>query len=183
MAQAETGSFLTGIEELRRKAREHIEDGAVTMEYGLDRNAALGVLNQALATEVVCVLRYMQHYYMAAGIASESVKAEFLEHARAEQHHADRIAARITQLNGSPDLSPASLATRSQTEYVEVETLVEMVKENLVAERIVITGYNEIIRFFGDRDPTSRLMFEEILREEEDHANDLADLLKQMTPR
>jgi bacterioferritin len=180
MAQAEVGSFTQDVEALRRRAREHIEDGAVTPEYGLNREQAVAVLNQALATEVVCVLRYMQHYYVAVGIASESVKAEFLEHARAEQKHADRIAERITQLNGNPDLDPSKLSGRSSTEYIEKPSLIDMIKEDLVAERIVIAGYTEMIRYFGDRDPTSRLMMEEIMAEEEDHANDLADLLAQL---
>jgi bacterioferritin len=175
-----TGTFIANVAELRRRAREHMENGAVTEGYKVDLETAIRVLNQALATEIVCVLRYMQHYYVAAGIASDSVKAEFLEHARAEQKHADRIAERITQLNGIPNLNPEGMAGRSQTEYVEKPNLIDMIKEDLVAERIVIAGYTEIIRFFGDRDPTSRLMLEEILAEEEDHANDMADLLQQV---
>jgi len=174
------GSFISDIKELRARARKHIENGAVTEGYKVDRELALKLLNEALATEIVCVLRYKRHYYAATGIHSEGVKAEFLEHATEEQMHADQIAERITQLGGEPNLSPEGMLTRSHSEYVEGETLVEMIKENLVAERIAIESYSEMIRFFGEGDPTSRRLMEEILAKEEEHANDLRDLLQRM---
>jgi bacterioferritin len=174
------GPFISDIKELRRRARQHIEKGAVTEGYKVDRDTALKLLNEALATEIVCVLRYKRHYYAATGLNSEGVKAEFLEHANEEQIHADQISERITQLGGEPNLSPEGMLTRSHSEYVEGETLVEMIKEDLVAERIAIESYSEMIRFFGDGDPTSRRLMEEILAKEEEHANDLADLLKRM---
>jgi bacterioferritin len=172
--------FLTDIKELRRRAREHIEEGAVTAGYKLDRDAAVKVLNEALATEIVCTLRYRHHYFTATGINSESVKSEFLQHAEEEQAHADQIAERITQLGGNPNLNPEGMLTRSHSEYVEKQSLPDMIKENLVAERIAIESYTEMIRFFGDADPTSRRMLEEILAKEEEHANDMADLLEQL---
>jgi len=174
------GSFISDIKELRQRARKHIENGAITEGYKVDRETALKLLNEALATEVVCVLRYKSHYYAATGIHSEGVKAEFLEHANEEQQHADQIAERITQLGGQPNLSPEGMLSRSHSEYVEGETLVDMIKENLVAERIAIESYSEMIRFFGDGDPTSRRLMEEILAKEEEHANDLRDLLQRM---
>jgi len=174
------GSFISDIKELRARARKHIENGAVTEGYKVDRELALKLLNEALATEIVCVLRYKRHYYAATGIHSEGVKAEFLEHATEEQLHADQIAERITQLGGEPNLNPEGMLTRSHSEYVEGETLVEMIKENLVAERIAIESYSEMIRFFGEGDPTSRRLMEEILAKEEEHANDLRDLLQRM---
>ena len=174
------GPFISDIKELRKRARQHIEKGAVTEGYKVDRETALKLLNEALATEIVCVLRYKRHYYAATGINSEGVKAEFLEHANEEQIHADQISERITQLGGEPNLNPEGMLTRSHSEYVEGETLQEMIKEDLVAERIAIESYSEMIRFFGDGDPTSRRMLEEILAKEEEHANDLADLLKRM---
>jgi bacterioferritin len=174
------GPFISDIKELRRRARLHIEKGAVTEGYKVDRETALKLLNEALATEIVCVLRYKRHYYAATGINSEGVKAEFLEHANEEQMHADQISERITQLGGEPNLNPEGMLTRSHSEYVEGETLQEMIKEDLVAERIAIESYSEMIRFFGDGDPTSRRLMEEILAKEEEHANDLADLLKRM---
>ena len=179
MAQGTT-PFISDIKELRRRARQHIEKGAVTEGYKVDRETALRLLNEALATEIVCVLRYKRHYYAASGLNSEGVKAEFLEHANEEQIHADQISERITQLGGEPNLNPEGMLTRSHSEYVEGESLVEMIKEDLVAERIAIESYSEIIRFFGDGDPTSRRLMEEILAKEEEHANDLADLLKRM---
>jgi bacterioferritin len=172
------GSFASDIQALRQRARQHIENGAVTEGYKVDRETALKVLNEALATEIVCVLRYKRHYFSAAGIASEGVKNEFLEHAQEEQEHADRIAERITQLGGDPDLNPAILAGRSHSQYIEGKSLVDMIKEDLIAERIAIESYTEMIRFFGDGDPTSRRMMEEILAKEEEHANDMLDLLK-----
>jgi bacterioferritin len=174
------GSFISDIKELRKRARQHIENGAVTAGYKLDRETALKLLNEALATEIVCVLRYKRHYYAATGIASEGVKSEFLEHATEEQQHADQIAERITQLGGEPNLNPEGMLSRSHSEYVEGESLIDMIKEDLVAERIAIESYSEMIRFFGDGDPTSRRLMEEILAKEEEHANDLRDLLQRM---
>ncbi|HEY1585741.1 MAG TPA: ferritin-like domain-containing protein [Polyangia bacterium] len=174
------GPFISDIKELRRRARQHIENGAVTEGYKVDRETALKLLNEALATEIVCVLRYKRHYYAATGLNSEGVKAEFLEHAGEEQQHADQIAERITQLGGEPNLSPEGMLSRSHSEYVEGTTLIDMIKEDLVAERIAIESYSEMIRFFGDGDPTSRRLMEEILAKEEEHANDLSDLLKRM---
>jgi bacterioferritin len=174
------GAFATDIQALRQRARQHIENGAVTEGYKVDRDTALKVLNEALATEMVCVLRYKRHYFSATGISSESVKAEFLEHAQEEQGHADRIAERITQLGGDPDLNPAILAERSHSQYVEGKNLVDMIKEDLIAERIAIESYTDIVRFFGDGDPTSRRLMEEILAKEEEHANDMLDLLKNL---
>jgi bacterioferritin len=177
------GTHSSDIEALRRRARQHLEEGAVTDGYQLDRETAIGVLNEALATEMVCWLRYMRHYYAATGINSEGVRDQFLEHAREEQGHAEQIAERITQLGGEPDLNPHGLAERSHSEYVEGDTLVEMIQEDLVAERIAIESYTEMIRFFGDKDPTSRRMMEEILAKEEEHANDMLDLLKNLDAR
>jgi bacterioferritin len=174
------GSFISDIKELRKRARQHIEKGAVTEGYKVDRETALKLLNEALATEIVCVLRYKRHYFAATGIHSEGVKAEFLEHANEEQQHADQIAERITQLGGEPNLNPEGMLSRSHSEYVEGDSLVEMIKEDLVAERIAIESYSEIIRFFGEGDPTSRRLMEEILAKEEEHANDMADLLRRV---
>ena len=174
------GSFISDIKELRRRARQHIEKGAVTEGYKVDRETALKLLNEALATEIVCVLRYKRHYFAATGIHSEGVKAEFLEHANEEQQHADQIAERITQLGGEPNLNPEGMLSRSHSEYVEGESIIDMIKEDLVAERIAIESYSEIIRFFGDGDPTSRRLMEEILAKEEEHANDMADLLRRV---
>src|SRR6266705_5746905 len=175
-------SFLSDITEIRRRARQHIEDGAVTDAYKGDRKVVLRVLNEALATEIVCVLRYKRHHYMAKGIHSQAVAEEFLEHANEEQGHADQIAARIVQLDGAPNFSPEGLLTRSHSEYVEGETLVDMIREDLVAERVAIESYSEIIRFLGDRDVTTRRMMEEILEVEEEHADDLRDLLATLDP-
>ncbi len=171
-------SFLTDISEIRRRARQHIEDGAVTDSYKGDRKTVLRVLNEALATEIVCVLRYKRHHYMAKGIHSQAVAEEFLEHAAEEQEHADMIAERITQLDGEPNFNPDGLLTRSHSEYVEGESLVDMIKEDLVAERIAIESYSEIIRYLADNDPTSRRMMEEILAKEEEHAEDMKTLLE-----
>jgi bacterioferritin len=174
----EKNSFLTDISEIRRRARQHIEDGAVTDSYKGDRKTVLRVLNEALATEIVCVLRYKRHHYMAKGIHSQAVAEEFLEHAAEEQEHADQIAERITQLDGEPNFNPEGLLTRSHSEYVEGESLVDMIKEDLVAERIAIESYSEIIRYLADNDPTSRRMMEEILAKEEEHAEDMKTLLE-----
>ena len=178
MSQSEPkGNFLSDIQELRRRAREHIEQGAVTSGYKADRQKVIKVLNEALATEIVCVLRYKRHYFMAQGLASKSVAAEFLEHANDEQEHADRIAQRITQLDGEPNFNPEGLLTRSHAEYKEGKDLQEMLKEDLIAERIAIESYTEIVRYLGHDDSTTRRLMEEILAKEEEHANDLSDLL------
>jgi bacterioferritin len=174
------GAFLSDIQTLRKRAREHIAQGAVTPGYHADRGVVLKLLNEALATEIVCTLRYKRHYFMAKGIHAEGVASEFLEHANDEQQHADQIAARITQLGGAPDFSPEGLATRSHAEYVEGETLEDMIKEDLVAERIAIDSYREMVVYFGDADPTSRRLLEEILAKEEEHADDLANLLQDL---
>ncbi|HEY3174033.1 MAG TPA: ferritin-like domain-containing protein [Thermoanaerobaculia bacterium] len=176
------GEFLSDVKELRRRARQHIEDGAVTQGYGADPEKVVAVLNEALATEIVCVLRYKRHYFMAQGIHAQAVAEEFLEHANEEQGHADRIAERITQLGGAPDFNPEGLATRSHSEYVEGSSLIDMIREDLVAERIAIESYGEIVRFFGDRDITSRRLMEEILANEEEHADDLNKLLATLDP-
>jgi len=172
--------FLTDVKTLRERARQHIQDGAVTPGYGGDTKTAIKLLNDALATEIVCVLRYKLHYFVARGIHSGHVADEFLEHANDEQAHADRIAERIVQLGGDPDLSPKGLLSRSHTEYVETDDLAQMIKENLVAERIAIDSYRELVDYFASFDPTSRKMLEEILAQEEDHADDLADLLHRL---
>jgi len=169
--------FISDITELRRRAREHIERGAVTDNYGGDVAQAIDLLQTALATEIVCVLRYTMHNVAAVGIDSESVKAEFAEHAKDERKHMEMIAERINQLGGTPNLDPEGLQTRSATEYGHAEKLIDMIKENLVAERIAVEHYRELIRFFGEKDPTTRVMLEEILAQEEDHANDMHDLL------
>ncbi|HVO90383.1 MAG TPA: ferritin-like domain-containing protein [Casimicrobiaceae bacterium] len=172
--------FLTDVETLRQRARQHIEQGAVTPSYGADRDTVVKVLNEVLATEIVCTLRYRRHYYMAQGIASESVKTEFLEHANEEQQHADMVAERIVQLGGEPDFNPEGLATRSHAQYVEGTNLVEMIKEDLVAERIAIDSYREIAQWLTGKDPTTRRIIEEILAKEEEHAEDLNSLLAGM---
>lgn len=173
-----SGSFLADIEEIRRRARRHIENGAVTENYKGDRKAVIQVLNEALATELVCVLRYKRHHYMASGIHSQAVAEEFLEHAQEEQEHADMIAERITQLDGEPDFNPETLPSRSHSQYVEGNSLVEMIQEDLVAERIAIESYSEIIRYLGNNDPTSRRVMEEILAKEEEHAEEMKTLLE-----
>jgi bacterioferritin len=170
-------SFLTDIKELRRRARSHIEQGAITAAYRGDRETVLRLLNEALATELVCVLRYKRHYYMASGIHAQAVAEEFLEHASEEQAHADLIAERINQLGGEPDLNPEGLLTRSHSEYVEGDDIVDMIKEDLVAERIAIDSYSEMIRYIADDDPTTRRMLEGILATEEEHAEDLRMLI------
>jgi bacterioferritin len=173
-------SFLTDVKEIRRRARKHIEEGAVTEKYAADRETVIKLLNEALATEIVCVLRYRRHYFMAQGIHSDPIAQEFLTHSNEEQQHADQIAARIIQLGGAPNFSPEGLLSRSHSEYEEGKNLVDMIKEDLVAERIAIESYTEIIRFFGDRDVTSRRLMEEILAVEEEHANDMRDLLEKV---
>ena len=156
--------------------------GPVTSDYRGDLGQAVNVLNQALATELVCVLRYKRHYYMSRGIYKESVAEEFSQHATEEQEHADMIAERITQLGGEPDFNPEGLTSRSHSEYREGESMIDMIKENLVAERVAIESYREMIRFFGENDPTTRRMLEQILAVEEEHANDMVDLLEQHEP-
>lgn len=175
-------SFLTDIKTIRSRARKEINDGAVTPDYALDTNTVCKVLNEALATEIVCVLRYKFHYFMASGIHKEGIAAEFLAHANEEQAHADQIAERIKQLGGKPEMNPAVIAQRSHSEYVEGDSIIDMIKENLVAERIAIQTYREIVKFFGDKDPTSRVMMEGILAMEEEHADDMADLLFAVNP-
>lgn len=172
--------FLTDIKTLRERARKHIENGAVTQGYTADRETVVKLLNEALATEIVCVLRYKRHYFMASGIHAEGVAAEFLEHANDEQGHADQIAHRIVQLQGEPNFNPDGLLMRSHAEYVEGTSLTEMIQEDLVAERIAIDSYREMITYFGNDDPTSRRMLEEILAVEEEHADDLVSLLEKM---
>ncbi|MBX3697949.1 MAG: ferritin-like domain-containing protein [Dokdonella sp.] len=180
MAASKSASkpFVSDIKNIRKRAREHIERGAVTEGYKADRETVIKILNEALATEIVCVLRYKYHYYMASGINAQSVAAEFLEHANEEQGHADRIAERITQLGGAPNLSPEGLLTRSHSDYVEGDDLVDMIKENLVAERIAIDSYREIVTYLGNADPTTRRIMEEILAVEEEHADDMSTLLE-----
>ena len=172
--------FLTDIKTLRKRARQHIEQGAITEGYSADRKTVIKVLNESLATEIVCVLRYRRHYFMASGIHAESVAAEFLQHSNEEQAHADLIAQRIVQLGGEPNFSPEGLLTRSHAEYQEGDTLIDMIKEDLVAERIAIDSYREIIQYLGNDDPTTRRMMEGILAMEEEHADDLVSLLNEM---
>ncbi|MEO6025392.1 MAG: ferritin-like domain-containing protein [Candidatus Binatia bacterium] len=176
----EATPFLTDVQTLRRRAREHIEKGAVTEGYRADPKVVVKILNEALATEIVCVLRYKRHYFMAMGIHAQSVGQEFLQHATEEQGHADELAVRIVQLGGEPNLSPEGMLTRSHSEYVEGNSLVDMIKENLVAERIAIDSYSEMIAYVSDKDPTTRRMLEGILAMEEEHAEDLASLLQTM---
>jgi len=170
-------SDLTDVPTLRKRARQHLDDGSVTAGYSADRAMVLKLLNDSLATELVCVLRYRRHHFMARGIHSQSVAQEFLDHSNEELGHADELAERIVQLGGEPDFAPAGLVGRSHAEYVEGDTLASMIKEDLVAERIAIDSYRDIIKYLGDRDPTTRRMMEGILAVEEEHADDLADLL------
>ena len=173
-------TFKADFEEIRRRAREHMEQGPITEAYQADREKVISVLNEVLATELVCVLRYKSHYYMAQGIHSQAVATEFLEHATEEQLHADLVAKRITELNGRPNFNPEGLATRSHAQYSEGERLEDMIREDLVAERIAIGTYSEIIHWLGNDDPTTRRLSEEILAKEEEHADDLAKLLVQL---
>jgi len=174
------GDFLTDVETLRKRARENIEQGAITDGYGADRKRVIDVLNGVLATELVCVLRYKRHYFTAQGINAASVAAEFKQHAEEEQGHADAVAERIVQLGGEPDFSPQGLATRSHSEYDQSTDLLAMVREDLVAERVAIESYQEIVRWLGNDDPTTRRVIEEILAVEEEHAEDLLSILQQM---
>lgn len=172
--------FLTDIQTLRDRARANIEKGPITAAYGADRDRVIEVLNEALATELVCILRYKRHYFTATGLNAAPVAAEFLQHATEEQDHADRIALRITQLQGQPNFDPDGLATRSHAEYDDSADLLEMVKEDLVAERVAIESYSEIIAWLGTNDPTTRRMLEDILAVEEEHADDLLSILEDM---
>jgi bacterioferritin len=182
MAQAKS-EHVQRIAQLRERARQHITNGPVTADYKLDRDQAVAILNEALATELVCVLRYQFHYYMATGIHSQAVKEEFHEHAREEAEHAERIAERIKQLGGKPQMNPDVLSSLSHSEYKEGNTLADMIREDLVAERIAVESYREMVRFFGERDPTSRVMLEDILAKEEEHADELTDLLFAVEPQ
>lgn len=172
--------LFSDIKTLRERARQHIDKGAVTSGYAADRENVVRLLNEALATELVCVLRYKRHYFMAAGIHAAPVAAEFLEHATEEMSHADLIAKRIIELRGEPNFSPDGLATRSHAEYVEGDSLKSMIKEDLIAERIAIESYREMIAYLGDQDPTTQRMLKEILASEEEHAEDLSSLLEGM---
>ena len=169
--------FLSDVQAIRKRAREHMEEGAVTAGYQADRATVLKLLNDALATELVCTLRYRRHYFMEKGIQSKSIADEFLQHSNEEQGHADQLAERIVQLGGEPNFSPEGLLSRSHAEYVEGTSLVDMIKEDLVAERVAIDSYREIIQYLGEKDPTSRRVMEGILAVEEEHADDMADLL------
>ena len=172
--------FLTDTQTLRERARQHLENGAVTVGYKANLRTVIKLLNEALATEIVCVLRYKRHHFMASGLSAHSVAEEFSQHAHEEQTHADQIAQRIVQLGGEPNFSPEGLVTRSHSEYVEAVTLVGMIEENLIAERIAIDSYREVITYLANDDPTTRRMLEEILAMEEEHAEDLASLLKEL---
>jgi bacterioferritin len=175
--------FVKDVEELRQRAIRKIEEGPVTSDYQLNQKQVISILNEALATEIVCVLRYMHHYLMATGVHGKAIADEFKEHADDERKHADMIGERVQQLGGKPDFNPGTLVSRSVSQYVEGETLADMLKEDLIAERVVIQVYRDMIRFFSDKDPTTRVMFEQILTDEEDHANDLSDLLFVVDPR
>lgn len=170
-------SFVSDVEQIRARARQKIENGALTEDYQLNPEEAVSILNEALATELVCVLRYRFHYFMASGIHAAAVSEEFLTHAKEEQEHADQLASRIKQLGGKPEMNPALISNLSHSEYKEGSTLVEMLREDLIAERIAIESYREMIAYFGDKDPTTRRMLEEILAVEEEHADELSDFL------
>ena len=175
--------FLTDVNEIRRRARKNIEKGAVTAGYKADVKRVVAVLNEVLATELVCVLRYKRHYFTASGINAQGVADEFLQHANEEQGHADSVAARIVQLDGSPNFNPEGLATRSHSQYDEKASLVDMIREDLIAERIAIETYSEIVRWLGNDDPTTRQLIESILKVEEEHADDMKTLLEEMSKR
>jgi len=169
--------FVSDLKRIREQARRHMEAGAVTEGYKADREQVLAVLNDVLATEIVCVLRYKRHFFMARGINADSIKAEFLQHANEEQQHADWVAERITQLNGEPNFNPEGMASRSHSQYQEGSSLIEMIKEDLVAERIAVQSYSDIVRWLGEDDPTTRRLIVEILKSEEEHAEELANML------
>jgi bacterioferritin len=175
-------SFISNMEDIRTRARQKIEQGAITENYRLDPDHVTNILNEVLATEIVCTLRYRFHYFMATGIHSSGVAEEFLEHANEEQEHADRIARRIKQLGGKPEMNPAVIVQNSHSEYKEGSSLADMIREDLIAERIAIESYREIVNFFGEKDPTTRVMLEEILAKEEEHADELTDLLFAVEP-
>jgi bacterioferritin len=175
-----SGEFVMRIETIRKQAREHIDEGPITSSYGADKERVIKVLNEVLATELVCVLRYMRHYYMAEGIDGDSVKATFLEYSNEERNHADQVATRIVQLGGEPDFNPEVLGKRSHTQYKQGTSLTDMIKEDLVAERIAVSSYQEIIRWLANGDPTTRRVMEGLLAEEEEHADDLRSLLAKM---
>ena len=183
MSDPKATPFLTDIKELQRRAREHVMKGAVTPQYKGDLKLTEKLLNEALATEIVCTLRYRRHHYMAAGIHSQAVADEFMEHAVEEQEHADWIAERIRQLGGAPNFNPEGLLMRSHAQYAEGTTLLDMIREDLIAERIAIQSYMEMIGFFGDNDPTSRRLMEKILEVEEEHADDMANFLETLDPQ
>jgi bacterioferritin len=174
--------FVENVEEIRKRAIQKIDEGPVTSTYELDKDKAIGLLNDALATEIVCVLRYMHHYLMSTGVHAVSIRDIFKEHADDERDHADRIADRVQELGGVPDFNPGTLVQRSATQYVQGENLADMIREDLIGERIVIDVYRDLIRHFADKDPTTRVMFEEILKDEEEHANDLTDMLFVSSP-
>lgn len=172
--------FVTDVKKIRERARTAIDQGAVTPGYKGDHQQVVKVLNEVLATEIVCALRYKRHYYMAGGLSSEAVKSEFLQHAKEEEEHADWVAERITQLNGEPDFNPAGLADRAHADYAEGTDLASMIEEDLIAERIAIETYSEIIRWVGDSDPTTRRLIEKILEKEEEHAEDLVSMISRL---
>jgi bacterioferritin len=172
-----SGTFLSDIKEIRRRARQHLSEGAVTQNYEGKVEDTIALLNHAVATEIVCILRYKFHAVCATGLASEAVKAEFAQHAKEEEQHLDLLAERINQLGGKPNLNPDGVISRAASEYVEGENLVDMIKENLVAERIAIETYRDMVRHFGNKDVTTRVLLERILAQEEEHANDMHDLL------
>ena len=180
MKQQKDKPFLSDVKELRRRARKHIEEGAVTERYQADRATVVNLLNEALATEIVCVLRYKRHHFMAQGIHADPIAAEFLQHANEEQMHADQLSARIVQLRGEPNYNPEGLLMRSHSEYVEGTNLLDMIKEDLVAERVAIDSYSEMIQYLGENDVTTRRLLESILAVEEEHADDLASFLADM---
>ena len=173
-----TEAHLTDVATLRSRARQNVENGAVTEGYDADREEIIRLLNASLATELVCVMRYKRHYFMASGLKASVAADEFLEHATQEAEHADKLAERIVQLGGEPDFNPDNLSKNSHAQYVAGNSLKEMVLEDLVAERIAVDSYREIIQYIGDSDPTTRRIFEDILAQEEEHADDMADLLK-----
>ncbi|WEX16564.1 ferritin-like domain-containing protein [Pseudomonas sp. G11] len=175
-----TEANLTDVATLRSRARQNVENGAVTEGYDADREEIIRLLNASLATELVCVLRYKRHYFMASGVKTQIAAEEFLEHATQEAEHADKLAERIVQLGGEPEFNPDLLSKNSHAQYVAGNTLKEMVYEDLVAERIAVDSYREIIQYIGDKDPTTRRLFEEILAQEEEHADDMADILESL---
>lgn len=174
--------FVKDVQDLRCRAIEKMEEGPITQSYKGDVSRTIEILNEALATEIVCVLRYMHHYFMATGVHAAAARDEFKEHADAEREHADLLAERIQQLGGKPDFNPKSLLERSASQYVEGEDLADMIREDLIAERIVVEIYQQMVRYFGDNDPTTRIIMEQLLKDEEEHASDLADLLYIVNP-